>query len=102
MFNHWAAEHPSICPLGVFSCPLPPEWARLSVLMQGQLQAWCHGRAWHATVRGQEAWEQATSCCRSLLSAQHLGSSLLHCAAVSRCSAVQTVPELGPTHHVRK
>lgn len=65
MFNHWAAEHPSICPSWVFSWPPPPEWPRLSVPTQGQLQAWCHGRAWHATARGQEAWEQEKSCRRS-------------------------------------
>ena len=102
MFNHWAAEHPSICPLGVFRWPLSPERPRLSVPTQGQLQAWCHCRAWHAAVRGQEAWEQVKGSRRSVLAAQHLGSSLLRCAAVSCCSAVQTAPELGPTHHVRK
>lgn len=47
-------------------------------------------------MRRQEAWEQAKGCRRSLLAAQHPGPSLLHCAVVSCCSAVQTVPELRP------
>lgn len=102
MFNHRAAKHPSICPLGFFSWPPPPEWPRLSVSTQSQLQAWCHSRAWHATAKELEAWEQAKGCRRNVLAAQHPGPSLLHCAAVSCCSAVQMVPELGPTHHVRK